>query len=127
MTLRVQLVIASPMSRSIIGSALADNNDIELIETPPLGTAPAPHLSLVQPDAAPPHIDAHIDVVVVDGAELDRRENLFAQISRFAPVGIVSVDGSGTVDRLYRLDRQDWRGRGAGRMGLAEAIREAAR
>lgn len=112
MPIRVHLVIASEMGRSVIGSALADDDDIELAE-PRAVIAPPP--------------GEHVDVVVVESGRLAQRDGLLAELTALAPVGIVSVDPSGTVDRLFRLNAQAWHGDRVGRLGLADAIREAAR
>ena len=109
MTIRVLLGATTAMVRSALHGALAECEDIELIQP-----------------ATPETDTGDVDVVVLDEATLRNFPTALRTIAQAPRIGVVAIgkDGQGS---LYRVDRQGWRFAAGGEHGLADAIRAVAR
>jgi hypothetical protein len=110
MTIRVLLGATTTMVRSALSGALAECEDIELVQSTASETAPG-----------------DIDVVLLHRATLRDCPAAFRTIADSPRIGVVAIGEDGLAGSLYRVARQGWRFGPGGRSGLADAIRAAAR
>lgn len=110
MTIRVLLGTTTAMVRSALHGALAECEDIELVQSLPADTAPD-----------------DIDVVVVHRAEMRDCPPVLRTIVDSRQMGVVAISEDGAAGSLYRIDRKGWGFAAADRQGLADAIRAVAK
>ncbi len=108
MTIRVLLGATTAMVRSALHGALAECEDIEL----------------VQPSNDTPQ---DVDVVVLHQAAMRDFPAALRAIVDAPHIGVVAIGEDGQAGSLYRVDRRGWRFAAGGQHGLADAIREVAR
>ena len=111
MTIRVLLGATTAMVRSALHGALAECEDIELIE----------------PDCPQAAAPWDIDVVVLHRAAMRDFAMAFQAIVDAPHIGVVAIGEDGEAGSLYRVDRERWRFAANGEHGLADAIRAVAR
>jgi len=108
MTIRVLLGATTAMVSSALQGALAEYEDIELVQ------ASATEI-------------AEVDVVLLHRATMRDCPAALRAIADSQHIGVVAIGEDGLDGSLYRVAREHWRFGPGGRQGLADAIREAAR
>jgi hypothetical protein len=110
MTIRVLLGATTAMVNSALQGALAECEDIELVQSPPSDDA-----------------GGEIDVVVLHRATIRDCPAALRAIADSPRIGVVAIGKDGLAGSLYRVAREGWRFAPGGRQSLADAIRAVAR
>jgi hypothetical protein len=110
MTIRVLLGATTSMVRSALQGALAECEDIELVQPTPSQPLPG-----------------DVDVVVLHRATMRDCPAALSAIADSPRIGVVAIGTDGLAGSLYRVAREGWRFGPGGRQGLADAIRAVAR
>lgn len=108
MTIRVLLDASTIMVRSALQAALAECDDIELVEF---------HRSEPPPD---------IDVLVLQQWLTSGFPAPLRAIGNSSDIGVVAIKDDGQAGDLYRIHHSGWQFVQGGRGGLADAIRAVA-
>jgi hypothetical protein len=109
MTIRVLLGATTAMVSSALEGALADCEDIELVQPTPSQAVPG-----------------DVDVVVLHRATMLDCPDALRAIANSPRIGVVAIGKDGLGGSLYRVAREGWRFAPGGRQGLADAIRAVA-
>ena len=110
MTIRVLLGATTAMVSSALQGALAECEDIELIQPAATETADL----------------ADIDVVLLHRATMRDCPPALRAIADSKQIGVVAIGEDGLGGSLYRVASERWRFGAGGRQGLADAIRAVA-